>query len=59
MNCIVENGKFKDDVFVAVTICNVPGSLLREFMRVVVMSPYRGAISEALRDLMREEIQKQ
>jgi hypothetical protein len=59
INYIAENGKFKDDMFVNVTICNVPESLLREFMRTVVMPSYPGGISEALQDLMRKEAQKQ
>lgn len=59
INYIVENGKFKDDMFVNVTICNVPEGLLREFMRTVVIPSYPGGISEALQDLMRKEAQKQ
>jgi hypothetical protein len=42
-----------------VTICNVPESLLREFMRTIVIPSYPGGISEALQDLMRKEAQKQ
>jgi len=59
INYIVENGKLKDDMFVNVTICNVPESLLREFMRTIVIPSYPGGISEALQDLMRREAQKQ
>jgi len=59
VNCIVENGRLKDDMFVNVTICNVPESLLREFMRTIVTPSYPGGISEALQDLMRKEAQKQ
>ena len=59
INYIVENGKLKDDMFVNVTICNVPESLLREFMRTIVIPSYPGGISEALQDLMRKEAQKQ
>jgi hypothetical protein len=59
MNHIVEDGKFKDDFFGNLTICNVPDSLLREFMRTVVWPKYPGGISEALQDLMRKEVQKQ
>jgi hypothetical protein len=59
MNYIVEDGKFKDDFFGKLTICNVPDSLLREFMRTVVWPKYPGGISEALQDLMRKEVQKQ
>jgi thymidylate kinase len=59
MNYIVEDGKFKDDFFGKLTICKVPDSLLREFMRKVVWLKYPGGISEALQDLMRKEVQKQ
>ncbi|MGD0978212.1 MAG: hypothetical protein ABR962_03625 [Candidatus Bathyarchaeia archaeon] len=59
INYIVEGGKFKDDFFGNLTICNVPDSLLREFMRTVVWPKYPGGINEALQDLMRKEIQKQ
>jgi hypothetical protein len=59
INYIVENGKYRDDMFVNVTICNVPENLLREFIRTVVNQSYPGGISEALQDLMRKETQKQ
>jgi uncharacterized membrane protein len=57
MNFIVD-GRFKDDVFVNITIVNVPGSLLKEFMRTVVNPSYPGGISEALQDLMRKETER-
>jgi hypothetical protein len=59
INCIVENGEFKDGFFGNLTLCNVPDSSLREFMRTVVWPKYPGRISEALQDLMRKEVQKQ
>jgi hypothetical protein len=59
INYIVDNGKSKDDSFGDLTICNVPDSLLREFMRTVVWPKYPGGITEALQDLMRKEVQKQ
>lgn len=59
INYIVDNGKSKDDFFGDVTICNVPDSLLREFMRTVVWPKYPGGITEALIDLMKKEVQKQ
>jgi len=59
INYIVDDGKSKDDFFGDVTICNVPDSLFREFMRTVVWPKYPGGISEALQDIMRKEVQKQ
>jgi hypothetical protein len=58
LNYVLENGKSKDDDFVNVTIFNVPGSLVIEFMQ-TVWPRYPGGISEALQDLMRKEVQKQ
>ena len=54
---LVEDGKFKDDMFVNVTIMNVPSSLLKEFAQKVV-NPYPGGISDAIQDLMRKAVQK-
>jgi hypothetical protein len=59
INYIVENGKFKDDMFVNVTICNIPENLVREFLRTVVNPSYPSGISQALQDLMKKETQKQ
>jgi hypothetical protein len=59
INYIAEDAKFKDDFLGNLTICNVPHSLLREFMRTVVWPKYPGGISEALQDLIRKEVQKQ
>jgi hypothetical protein len=58
INCIAEEGKLKNGFFENLTICNVPDSLLREFIRTVVWPKYPGGISEALQDLMRKEVQK-
>ncbi|MGA2768802.1 MAG: hypothetical protein ABSF24_10890 [Candidatus Bathyarchaeia archaeon] len=59
INYIAEDGKLKEDSFGNLTICNVPNSLLREFMRTVVWPKYSGGISEALQDLIRKEVEKQ
>jgi hypothetical protein len=59
INYIVENGKFKDDMFVNVTICNIPENLVREFLRTVVNPSYPGGISQAIQDLIKKETQKQ
>jgi hypothetical protein len=59
INYIVADGRLKDDFLGNLTICNVPDSLLREFMRTVVWPKYSGGISDALQDLMRREVQKQ
>jgi hypothetical protein len=59
MCATADDGKSKDAFFGNLTICNVPNSLLREFMRTVVWPKYPGGISEALRDLINKEVQKQ
>lgn len=55
---LTENGKFKDDMFVNVTVINVPSSLLKEFAQKVVNPLYPCGISEAIQDLMRKAVQK-
>jgi hypothetical protein len=55
---LAEHGKFKDDMFVNVTIMNVPSSLLRDFAQKVVNPLYPGGISKAIQDLMRKAVQK-
>lgn len=49
-----ENGEFKDDFFVHLTIYDVPASLLKEFCEKIVKPCYPDGVSKALRDLMRE-----
>jgi hypothetical protein len=50
----VEDGKFKHDIFVNITVVNVPG----EFAQKVVNPFYAGGISDAIQDLMRKAVQK-
>ncbi len=53
-----EDGKFKEDIFVDVTIRHVPGSLVKEFAEKIVRG-YPGGVSEAMKDLMRKAILNQ
>jgi hypothetical protein len=59
INYIVDNGKSRNGFFGDLTMCNVPDSLLRQFMRTVICPKYPRGISEALQDLMKKEVQKQ
>ncbi len=48
--------KCDDDMFVELTIYNVPASLLREFAQKIVSPCYPGGVSDAVKDLMRRAI---
>jgi len=56
--CFEEIGKRKydDEMFVSLTIYDVPASLLREFGERIIRPSYPGGVSEALKDLMRKAI---
>jgi hypothetical protein len=47
------------DSYVNLTIHNVSGSLLKEFMEKVVKPNYSGGISPAIKDLMRKAVEEQ
>jgi hypothetical protein len=47
------------DSYVHITIHNVSGSLLKEFMRKVVKPNYPGGISPAIKDLMWKAVKQQ
>jgi len=49
-----ESGEFKDDLFVHLTIYDVPASLLKEFCEKIVKPYYPDGISQAIKDLMRK-----
>ncbi len=49
---------FKNDIFVNVTIMNVPSSLLKEFAQKVVSPLYPAGMSETIQDLMRKAVEK-
>jgi hypothetical protein len=47
----------KEDIFVNITLYRVPGDLVREFARRVVVN-YPGGVSEAIQDLMRRALKE-
>jgi len=49
--------RVKDDIFVNITLYRVPGDLVREFTRNVVVN-YAGGMSEAVQDLMLKALKK-
>jgi len=56
-----QNGDFKileNELFVHLTIYDIPTSLLKEFMQRVVMPSYEEGISQAIKDLMWIAVQK-
>jgi hypothetical protein len=56
-----QNGEFKileNEMFVHLTIYDIPTSLLKEFMQRVVNPSYPDGISPAIKDLMWKAIQK-
>ena len=52
----VQNRKCDDDMFVDLTIYDVPASLLREFGEKIIRSSYPSGVSEAIKDLIRKAI---
>jgi hypothetical protein len=52
----VDDKRFDDDMFVDLTIYDVPAALLREFGEKVVSSSYPSGVNEAIKDLLRKAI---
>jgi hypothetical protein len=52
----VDDEKSDDDMFVDLTIYDVPAGLLREFGEKVVNSSYPSGVNEAIKDLLRKAI---
>src|SRR5271157_1356007 len=52
----VDDEKSDDDMFVDLTIYDVPADLLREFGEKVVNSSYPSGVNEAIKDLLRKAI---
>jgi hypothetical protein len=52
----VEEKRHNDDMFVDLTIYDVPAGLLREFGEKVVQSSYPSGVNEAIKDLLRKAI---
>jgi hypothetical protein len=58
--CFHEDGKrYDDDLFVSLTIYDIPDSLLRDFCRKIVQPNYPSGVSDAIKDLMRKAILEQ
>lgn len=53
------NRLLKDDLFVSLTIYDVPASLLKEFSATIIKPYYPSGVSEAIKDLMRKAILEQ
>lgn len=52
----IRNKKHDCDMFVDLTIYDVPASLLREFGEKLIRSSYPSGVSEAIKDLLRKAI---
>jgi hypothetical protein len=61
MACFQEIGgkRYEDDMFVSLTIYDVPESLLRDFCRKIVQPNYSGGVSDAIKDLIQKAILEQ
>jgi hypothetical protein len=55
----VGNKTFENDLFVRLTICEIPESLLIEFAQKVVKPHYPEGISAAIKDLMQRTLEKE
>jgi hypothetical protein len=55
----INNKKYEDDMFVSLTIHDVPDSLLMEFCKKIVHPNYPGGVSEAIKDLILKAILEQ
>jgi hypothetical protein len=56
-----QNGDFKileNEMFLHLTIYDIPASLLKEFMKLVVNPSYPDGISPAIKDLMWKAVQR-
>jgi metal-responsive CopG/Arc/MetJ family transcriptional regulator len=52
----IQNKRLDNEMFVDVTIYDVPASLLREFGEKIIWSSYPSGVSEAIKDLIRKAI---
>lgn len=50
------NKRFDEEMFVDLTVYDVPASLLKEFGEKIVHSHYPSGINEAIKDLLRKAI---
>ncbi len=54
-----ENALERNDIFVDLTIHDIPASLLEDFGKQVINRVYAGQLNEAIKDMMRKAILKQ
>ena len=52
----IQNKRLDSDMFVDLTIYDVPASLLGEFGEKIIRSSYPSGVSEAIKDLLRKAI---
>jgi hypothetical protein len=55
----IGNKRYDDDLFVNLTIYDIPDSLLREFCKKIVQPNYLGGVSDAIKDLIQKAILEQ
>jgi hypothetical protein len=55
----INNKRYKDDLFVSLTIYDVPESLLKEFCKKIVQPNYAGGVSDAIKDMIQKAILEQ
>lgn len=55
----LESEPLIDDLFVSLTIYDVPASLLKTFSQKIIQLHYPRGVSEAIKDLMRKAIMEQ
>jgi hypothetical protein len=51
--------RYEDDMFVSLTIYDIPESLLKEFCRRIVQPCYSGGVSDVIKDLIQKTILEQ
>jgi hypothetical protein len=52
----IQNRKRDEDMFLDLTIYDIPASLLREFGEKIIRSSYPSGVSEAIKDLIRKAL---
>lgn len=52
----IQNKRLDEDMFVDLTIYDIPASLLREFGEKIIQSSYPSGVSEAIKDLIRKAL---
>jgi hypothetical protein len=55
----IGNKRYADDMFVSLTIYDVPESMLIEFCKKIVQPNYPGGVSDAIKDLIQKAILEQ